>query len=167
MNIKPATTAFALSLLCSCLALAFGSGSPAGASGTGPQGGLRGQDAARARVEAEALYDRGSYARAGERYAQLDLEALEPEAQRWVRYRRADCAWRALDGSQQSDPSGFEAARGELQELLGEYERLRDRDGERDAAWVGATESLGDYHWVRQRSRNWGQGWNYYQEALE
>ncbi len=163
MNIKPATTAFALSLLCSCLALAFGSGSPAGASGTGPQGGLRGQDAARARVEAEALYDRGSYARAGERYAQLDLEALEPDVQRWVRFRRADCAWRALDGSQQSDPSGFEAAREELQELLGEYHRVEDRD----AAWVGATESLGDYHWVRQRSRNWGQGWNYYQEALE
>lgn len=46
---------------------------------------------------------------------------------------------------------------------------MRDIKGteDQDRIWVEMQESLGDFWWLRRNSKNWGQGWRYYQKAVE
>jgi len=46
---------------------------------------------------------------------------------------------------------------------------VRDIKGteDQDRIWVEMQESLGDFWWLRRNSKNWGQGWRYYQKAVE
>ncbi|MHC5003703.1 MAG: MG2 domain-containing protein [Planctomycetota bacterium] len=117
----------------------------------------------RLKAQAEAAVDEGSYAialRLYEQAGQLDLP--ESEA-RWVAFRLGDCRWRSQAASRTADPSEYEAAKRQLESVIAAIERVP----ERDRAWAEANGSLGDYWWDRRDSRNWGQAWTHYQQALD
>ncbi|MHC4092812.1 MAG: hypothetical protein ACYSVY_21480, partial [Planctomycetota bacterium] len=136
----------------------------------GPQPALAGPDDGplppeyqRSYDKAEALYSEGSYARALQVYQRLgDLQLPAPEA-RWVEFRVADTMWRAQAGSGTHDNTVYETARRGLETLIGAIQRPDDRD----LIWAEANESLGDFWWLRSDAQNWGQGWRYYQQALD
>ncbi|MCI0416561.1 MG2 domain-containing protein [bacterium] len=112
----------------------------------------------RLKAEAEQHYKEGSYALALELYRKAhELELPEEEA-RWVVFRIADATWRAQAATQTSDPTVFDQARARLLELA--QKEAKDR------IVAEASESLGDFFWTRRDSRDWGQGWSHYQQAL-
>ncbi len=111
---------------------------------------------------AETLYREGSYAMAHELYLELDGSELPEEEARWVDFRLADTLWRSRAASETSDSSEFDRARSRLEELLDAVKR----EEERDSVWAEAHESLGDFWWVRRDTRDWGQAWGHYEQAL-
>ncbi|MBI1785056.1 alpha-2-macroglobulin, partial [Candidatus Sumerlaeota bacterium] len=111
----------------------------------------------------EKEYAEGSYALAHETYEKCAALKLDPTVKRWVDFRLADTLWRAQAGSQTPDASNYEKAQDALQSLI----RDRNREEDHDLVWAEAHESLGDFYWLRNDSRNWGTGWNFYQFALE
>ncbi len=111
-------------------------------------------------ADAERFYAEGSYARALELYRAVDVEALEPAAAAWVRFRRADAAWRADAATSNPDPTAREAAREAL-------ERMLEERAARDPLRREIAESLGDFWWTRRGSRNAGMAFGYYQVALD
>ena len=74
---------------------------------------------------------------------------------RWVGFRLADTLWRAQAATKTADSTKYDEARHQLEVLV----RDITRDEDRDRVWAEAQESLGDFWWMRQRSRNWLQGW--------
>src|SRR5689334_18975256 len=110
--------------------------------------------------QAERAYNEGSYKRAQELYAQLNRDQLKAEERRWTELRLADTALRSEASSQQTDDSASQKAQSELRKFL-------QQDSLHDQIWAEANESLADYHWYYPRQRDWGQGWGYYEKALE
>jgi uncharacterized protein YfaS (alpha-2-macroglobulin family) len=119
-------------------------------------------DYTKLKADAEAFYASGSYARANEVYAKLDLARLPPAEVRWVEFRIADTSWRAQAATETADTTKFEQAQKQLEELI----RTNDKDDERDLVWAEAHESLGDFFW-RRNQLNWGGAWPHYQSALD
>jgi uncharacterized protein YfaS (alpha-2-macroglobulin family) len=88
--------------------------------------------------QAEAAYAERSYARAHELYASAKRESLQPDEQRWVRFRLADTTWRAEASDPKSDDTDVAKAREELLALL------REAGDDHDKLWAEVNESLGD-----------------------
>jgi hypothetical protein len=120
-------------------------------------------DYAQVKARAEQEYAAGSYARAYESYAKVSKTGLPPEEIRWVDFRLADTLWRAQAGTQTSDPTKFEQAQKQLEELI----RAVDKEEPRDLVWAESQESLADFFWTRRDQMNWGMGWPHYQQALD
>ena len=115
------------------------------------------------RMEAEAQYAQGSYARANELYSRVDKSKLSATDVRWVEFRLADTTWRAQSATQTSDTSRYEQAQKQLEELI----RVVDKEADRDLVWAEAQESLGDSFWIGRNSVNWTSAWPRYQQALD
>ena len=115
------------------------------------------------RMEAEAQYAQGSYARANELYSKIDKSKLSATEARWVEFRLADTTWRAQSATQTSDTSRYEQAQKQLEELI----RVADKEADRDLVWAEAQESLGDSFWIGRNSINWVSAWPRYQLALD
>jgi len=142
-----------------------GSGGP-GSGGPGSGGQASGGQAARYNDimgRADQLYLEGSYGQAHQLYLQASELELSPDQDRWVRFRVADSSWRSQAGTQTADSTIYDRARQQLEALLAEFEREEDRD----LLWAEVQESLGDFWWARRDSRNWGQGWQHYQQAMD
>jgi uncharacterized protein YfaS (alpha-2-macroglobulin family) len=115
------------------------------------------------KAEAEKFYVEGSYAKALELYQKIDLTGLSKSDSRWAIFRRADARWRAQAGSNTADSTEYDRARKQLEELTS----INLSTEERDQIWAEAQESLGDFLWMRNDSRNWGGAWSHYQLALD
>jgi alpha-2-macroglobulin len=114
------------------------------------------------RARAEAHRSEESYELARRAYAELLLTELAEDEAREIRVAFEDCRWRAASATRQVDQPELEAARIALEAILAEYERPEDHD----ETWSAANASLGDYHWQRRWSGNFGAAWPYYQAAL-
>ena len=115
------------------------------------------------KTEAEKLYSEGSYARARELYAKARELAQLPADQRWIDFRLADTLWRSQAATKTSDSTKYDEARRQLEALIRDITRVEDHD----RIWAEVHESLGDFWWMRNDSRNWSQGWQHYQQALD
>jgi hypothetical protein len=113
--------------------------------------------------QAEKLFNQKSYSKAHQHYRKLSRKDLTPDKKRWVQFRLADTLWRSQAGSKTSDPSIFEKSQHDLNILIRDIKRVEDRD----RVWVEVHESLGDFSWMRPNLKNWGAGWNHYQQALD
>lgn len=118
---------------------------------------------ARLRAEAEALYADSSYAKSRELYLKARSLKLRSEDSRWVAFRLADTLWRAQAATKTSDPSVYQESNHALDVLIRDVRR----DNDRDRVWAEVNESLGDFWWMRNDARNWSQGWQFYQHALD
>ncbi len=119
-------------------------------------------DYAALKARAEKLYVEKSYSRANQVYAALAVDDIPVEEARWVQFRLADTQWRSEASTQKADNTKLDQARQALLVMVRDVQR----EEEKDRVWVEIQESLGDFHWLNQRRRNWGQGWQYYQQAL-
>jgi hypothetical protein len=121
------------------------------------------QDAADLLKRADALYARGSFEEAHKLYLSADALVLEGAPARYVDFRVADTRWRSAAASGNPDTSRLDTARAELDHLLGQYGEA----AERDDLWAEIQASLGDFHWNREVSADWGSGWAHYEQALD
>ena len=112
---------------------------------------------------AEALFAEGSYGQAHEIYLRLAASGRTGDDARWVEFRVADSAWRALAATQSADTTETVGAREALEALVRDVQR----EGDRDRIWAEVEESLGDFWWTRKDYPNWGPAWQHYQQALE
>jgi alpha-2-macroglobulin len=113
---------------------------------------------------AETLYAEGSFAKANEIYAKVDITSLRSKQEaRWVAFRFADTQWRSQFATETSDTTKIDQARSDLEKLV----RDVTREDEHDRVWVEVQESLADFWWTRRHNNNWGQAWPYYQKALD
>ncbi|PYP88671.1 MAG: alpha-2-macroglobulin [Blastocatellia bacterium AA13] len=117
----------------------------------------------RLKSEAEQLYVDGSYGKSHDVYLKMRALNLSPKDSRWVDFRLADTEWRAQDATRTSDNTKYEEARRALEALVRDTTRVEDHD----PIWAEVQESLGDFWWTRNSSKNWGQGWQFYQQALD
>jgi alpha-2-macroglobulin len=115
------------------------------------------------KTEAEKFYAQGSYAKSRELYVKAKGIAIPQAEARWVDFRLADTLWRSQSATQTADATRYEAARNDLEALIRDIKLAEDRD----PVWAEVVESLGDFWWMRNNSRNWQQGWQYYQQALD
>lgn len=119
-------------------------------------------DGALVQKRAEELEAQGSWELARREWAKLQLAALDDAAQRFVRFRLADCAWRSRASTNEADDTDLQAAKKELDEL----QKAVERPELRDELWARVEESLGDFHWLPERRQDWGQAWPHYSNAL-
>lgn len=117
---------------------------------------------AKLRASAETYRAEGSFELARRAYDELLETDLDEAEQRAVRTAIEDCRWRAASGSRQVDQPELDSARTALEAIVVEYERPEQYD----TTWATANASLGDYHWQRRWSGNFGAAWPYYQAAL-
>src|ERR1043166_7743376 len=115
------------------------------------------------KAQAEKLFADGSYARAHDLYGKISTTGLPAEEVRWIQFRLADTEWRAQAATETSDPTEFEKAQKQLEDLI----RAHDKEDERDQVWAEAHESLADFFWARRNAMNWGAAWPHYQPALD
>ena len=115
------------------------------------------------KAQAEKLYSQGSFSRARKLYTDTRTLQLSSAEKRWGDFRLADTLWRTQAGTNTPDPSHFEQARQQLEILIRDINRVEDRD----LVWAKVQESLGDFWWQRSSSKNWNNGWNHYQQALD
>ncbi len=115
------------------------------------------------KTEAEKFFSDGSYAKAHEIYKKAAALELSKDDKRWVDFRLADTLWRSQAGTQTADSTKFDQAQHQLEVLVRDVQRVEDHD----RIWVEVQESLGDFWWTRNNSRNWGQAWPFYQQALD
>lgn len=114
------------------------------------------------KAEAEKFYSEGSYSRANELYQKaLGLKLPDTEI-RWIKFRLADTLWRSQAATNTSDNTKFEQALQDLNVLVRDI-KVQDRD----RVWAEVQESIGDFYWQRNSSRNWSQGLGYYNAALD
>ena len=121
-------------------------------------------DYAKLKVEAEKFYAEKSFSRAHELYRQVDRKQIPADEVRWIEFRLADTLWRAQAATNTNDDTKVQQARQQLEALV------KDGSGEtreRDLVWAETHESLGDYFWTRNNSRNYRQAWPHYQQALD
>lgn len=114
------------------------------------------------KTEAEKFYAEGSYSRANELYQKAIKLKLPEGEMRWVKFRLADTLWRSQAATNTSDNTKFEQA---LQELNVLVRDIKPQD--RDRVWAEVQESIGDFYWQRNSSRNWSQATSYYSAALD
>src|SRR5215469_5990093 len=62
-------------------------------------------DFAEGKASAEKFYSEGSYAKAREVYAKMDISSLSKEDARWVQFRLADTQWRSAAATGNPDTS--------------------------------------------------------------
>ncbi|MFY9609864.1 MAG: alpha-2-macroglobulin family protein [Blastocatellia bacterium] len=115
------------------------------------------------KTEAEKYYADASYSQAREVYVKARALGLSPAESRWVAFRLADTLWRSQAATNTADSTKYDEARQQLEELVRDIKRVEDRD----RVWAEVQESLGDFWWIRKDSRNWHQGWQTYQQALD
>jgi alpha-2-macroglobulin len=115
------------------------------------------------KTEAEKLYAEASYSLAHSLYSQASALTLPRAETRWVDFRLADTLWRSQAATETADTTAFDEAQQQLEGLVRDIQRVEDRD----LVWAEVHESLGDFWWTRRDSRNWGQAWNQYQQALD
>jgi len=116
------------------------------------------------KAEAEKFYAAGSYAKANELYARVREVSNSPSNEaRWVSFRHAETQWRSQSATQTADTTKLDQARGWLEQLLRETQRVEDRDQTR----AETQESLGDFFWTRRNQQNLGVAWPHYQQALD
>jgi alpha-2-macroglobulin len=119
------------------------------------------------KAAAEQFYAEGSYAKANDIYAKVDLARLSPDEARWVTFRSADTQWRAQAATDNADTTRLDAVRDSLEK------QVRDlvREDQHDRLWVEVQESLGDFFWTRRNNNNWYNDWNgawpHYEAALD
>lgn len=115
------------------------------------------------KAQAEKYYADASYSKAHEVY--LQARALTPgrSESRWIEFRLADTLWRAQAATNTADSTKYDLARRQLEALVRDIARVEDRD----RVWAEVYESLGDFWWMRNDSKNWPQGWQSYQQALD
>ena len=113
--------------------------------------------------DAEKLYQEGSYQQAHDLYLKAAPEKLSKDEARWVRFRLADTLWRSQAATNTADPTRYQKAEADLNALVRDVQRAEERDG----IWAEVEESLGDFYWTRNDSRNWGGAWGHYQLALD
>jgi len=115
------------------------------------------------KAEAEKLQAEKSFAKAHELYSRaLEMSNLSSNEARWVAFRFADTQWRSEATTQRADTTKLDEARAQLEKLVRDVQR----EEEKDRVWAEAEESLGDFWWTRRNQQNWGQGWQYYEQAL-
>jgi uncharacterized protein YfaS (alpha-2-macroglobulin family) len=112
---------------------------------------------------AEEQYANGSYAKAREIYQQAKALQLGKNDSRWVDFRLADTLWRSQAATNTPDSTKYDEAHHQLDVLIRDAQRAEDHD----LVWAEVQESLGDFAWLRKDSRNWGDGWQHYQLALD
>ncbi|MBI3653392.1 MAG: alpha-2-macroglobulin [Acidobacteria bacterium] len=115
------------------------------------------------KTAAEKFYQDASFSKAHDLYVQAQALTLAAPETRWVAFRLADTAWRAQAATQTSDSTKYDEARQQLEALVRDVQRIEDRD----VVWAEAQESLGDFWWLRRDAKNWYQGWQFYQQALD
>jgi uncharacterized protein YfaS (alpha-2-macroglobulin family) len=115
------------------------------------------------KAQAEKFYADASYAKAREGYVKARALTLPPAESRWVAFRLADTLWRSQAATNTSDSTKYDEARQQLEALVRDIQRVEDRD----RIWAEVHESLGDFWWMRNDSKNWQQGWQSYQQALD
>lgn len=125
--------------------------------------GLSAADFASARRTAEKFHAEKSFARALKIYESLTPAEIPEAERRFVEFRVHDCAWRAEFSTNKPDPSRANTAREGLEKMARDARRAEDRD----RVWAEIQESLGDYHWLGKRGRNWGLAWNHYSQAMD
>ncbi|MGH8024696.1 MAG: alpha-2-macroglobulin, partial [Limisphaerales bacterium] len=111
---------------------------------------------------AEKFYFQGSYEKAHDLYAKMDVSSLPEQDARWVEFRLADTQWRSAAASANPDTSKLDAAGDSLEKQI----RDLTRDDQHDQIWAEVEESLGDFNWLGP-NRNWNMAWPYYQAALD
>src|SRR6185437_884506 len=112
---------------------------------------------------AEKFYSDGSYAKAHEIYATINVSGLPNEEARWVAFRSADTHWRSESSTRNADTTQLDAARDALDRQI----RDLTREDQHDRIWAEVQESLGDFAWTRRDYSNWGEAWPHYQAALD
>lgn len=112
---------------------------------------------------AEELERAGSWELAWREWRTAETLALSDAQARTLAFRRADCRWRSLASTADADDTELVRARQELERLQAAITRPELRD----ETWVRIEESLGDFFWLRQRARDWGQAWQHYALALD
>ncbi len=116
------------------------------------------------KTEAEKHYAEKSFSRAHELYLQAERNQLPADEAHWIEFRLADTLWRAQAATNTNDDTKFQQAQQQLAALVKEsIGETKDRDRN----WAEAHESLGDFFWTRNNSRNYGQAWPHYQQALD
>ncbi len=115
----------------------------------------------RLQAEAEVRFAERSYAQAHELYARAAALALPPDERRWVAFRLLDTAWRSAAANPTADSTDLDKARQGLEAILG------DKTAPLDRIRSEANESMGDFWWTRQDSRNLYAGLPYYSAALD
>ncbi|MFH1807449.1 MAG: alpha-2-macroglobulin family protein [Pseudomonadota bacterium] len=113
--------------------------------------------------QAEQKHAQGAYQQALELYQKASPAKLPPAEKRWIEFRLADASWRSTAAAHRTDSSDFEKAIAELTRLASEVQREQDRD----LVWAEVQESLGDYNWLPDHTRNWYTAWQHYQLALD
>ena len=116
------------------------------------------------KAEAEKFYAEKSFSRAHELYLKADRSQLAADETRWIAFRLGDTLWRAQAATNTNDDTKFSSAQQQLELLIKEgIGEAKDHD----RIWAEAHESLGDLFWTRNNSRNYGQAWPHYQQALD
>ena len=115
----------------------------------------------RLQAEAEARFAERSYAQAHELFARAAALDLPPDERRWVDFRLLDSSWRSAAANPTADSTDLDKARQGLEAFL------RDTTAPPDRIRAEANESLGDFWWTRQRSRNLPAAMPYYTAALD
>jgi uncharacterized protein YfaS (alpha-2-macroglobulin family) len=110
---------------------------------------------------AEERFAERSYAQARELYERCAALALPAEQRRWVDFRLLDTAWRAAAAAPTADSTDLDRARAGLEAIV------LDTAAPPDRIRAAANESLGDFWWTRQRSRNLSAALPYYTAALD
>lgn len=112
---------------------------------------------------AEELEAAGSWELARRAWGEVAKRSLGANEARWVAYRIAETSWRSRASTDDADTTELEAARKALEKLQEPIERPELRD----ETWARIEESLGDFHWTRRSSQDWGAAWPHYQNALD
>jgi uncharacterized protein YfaS (alpha-2-macroglobulin family) len=115
------------------------------------------------KAAAEKFYSEKSFARALALYEQTSAMELSEEESRWVEFRLGDTLWRNQAATQTHDDTIYQRAVSKLHDVLAEFKVATDRD----RLWAMTQESLGDFYWERDWSRDFGNGWNHYSQALD
>ena len=107
------------------------------------------------KAAAEKFYADGSYAKAHEIYASMDVASLPAGETRWVAFRLADTQWRSAGQGGNPDTTALDEARDSLEKQV----RDLTREDQHDRVWVEVEESLGDFYWTRRYINDWNRAW--------
>ena len=115
------------------------------------------------RRAAERFHAEKSFSRALKIYRSLAPTDIPEGERRFVEFRIHDCTWRAESATNKPDQTARNLAREGLERMVRDVKRAE----EKDRVWVEVQESLGDYHWLSQHTRNWGHAWRHYSAAMD
>ncbi len=129
-----------------------------------PQTHHRSEVFSKATAEADRLWAKGAFELARELYAKLAAQLDEGSPERaFAEFRELDSQWRSLSKADRIDS-------GKLQQALQQLEALataREQVEGRDRLWAEMQESLGDFHWDRERTWRYDDAQANYEAALD